>query len=62
MEARIFSRITSRLPTSPRVFWKIDEAGHTGGFQARPREYEHRVVAFFNEALLGSASGDVSSR
>jgi len=26
---------------------------HTGGLTARPREYEQRVIAFFDEALLG---------
>jgi fermentation-respiration switch protein FrsA (DUF1100 family) len=37
---------------APKVLWKIDEAGHTAGFQARPREYEDRVVGFFDGALL----------
>jgi uncharacterized protein len=37
---------------APKVLWKIPEAHHTGGFQARPREYEQRVVSFFNRALL----------
>jgi fermentation-respiration switch protein FrsA (DUF1100 family) len=31
--------------------WKIPEASHVGGFQARPREYEERVTAFFNRSL-----------
>ena len=29
------------------------QAGHTGGLDARPREYEARVIAFFERALLG---------
>jgi dienelactone hydrolase len=37
----------------PKLFWKIPEAGHTGGFNARPREYSRRMLAFFDEALLG---------
>jgi len=31
---------------------KIPEAGHTGGFDARPHEYAARVLAFFDRALL----------
>jgi len=39
---------------APKVLWKIDDAGHVGGFEARPEEYERRVVHFFNRALLGA--------
>jgi fermentation-respiration switch protein FrsA (DUF1100 family) len=35
----------------PKTLWKIDEAGHVGGFQARPQEYERRVIGFFDRAL-----------
>jgi hypothetical protein len=31
--------------------WKTD-SGHTGGYDAAPREYERRVVTFFDDALL----------
>jgi uncharacterized protein len=37
----------------PKTLWEIPEAGHTGGLEARPDEYEERVVAFFDQALLG---------
>ncbi|MDX6378647.1 MAG: uncharacterized protein QOE98_2950, partial [Gaiellaceae bacterium] len=37
----------------PRTLWEIPEAGHTGGIESRPREYEQRVVAFFDQALSG---------
>lgn len=37
---------------APKAIWKIREASHTGGYQARPREYEQRVVGFFDHALL----------
>ena len=37
----------------PKTVWAIPEAGHTGGLDARPREYEARVIAFFERALLG---------
>ena len=38
---------------APKAIWKIPEANHTGGYEARPREYEQRVVGFFDHALLG---------
>jgi hypothetical protein len=28
------------------------ESGHVGGLEARPREYERRVIALFDRALL----------
>jgi hypothetical protein len=40
---------------APKRLWKIPEAGHTGGFQARPLQYERRVVGFFDQALLGKS-------
>ena len=36
----------------PKAFWKIPEAGHTGGYAARPREYALRLTDFFDAALL----------
>jgi pimeloyl-ACP methyl ester carboxylesterase len=36
------------------TLWEIPEAGHLGGWAARPAEYEARVVAFFDRALLSS--------
>ena len=36
----------------PKTLWRIAGAGHTGGIDAQPREYERRVVAFFDRALL----------
>jgi fermentation-respiration switch protein FrsA (DUF1100 family) len=35
----------------PKTLWEIPEASHTGGIEARPEEYEQRVIAFFDEAL-----------
>ena len=37
----------------PRTIWELPDAGHTGGIEARPAEYERRVIAFFDEGLLG---------
>jgi hypothetical protein len=36
----------------PKTLWEIPESGHTGGIEARPAEYERRVVGFFDRALL----------
>jgi uncharacterized protein len=35
----------------PKTLWEIPEASHIGGINARPAEYERRVVGFFDEAL-----------
>jgi hypothetical protein len=37
----------------PKQMWKGPGASHTGGIDARPAEFERRVVAFLDEALLG---------
>jgi fermentation-respiration switch protein FrsA (DUF1100 family) len=37
----------------PKRIWRVPGSEHTGGFDAQPAEYERRVVAFFDEALLG---------
>jgi hypothetical protein len=36
----------------PKILWEIPESKHVGGLEARPAEYERRVIAFFDEALL----------
>lgn len=36
---------------APATLWRIPDAHHTGGLEARPHEYEHRVVGFFDRAL-----------
>jgi uncharacterized protein len=38
----------------PKTIWKVPDSGHTGGIDAQPAEYERRVIAFFDAALLGS--------
>ncbi|HSC91844.1 MAG TPA: alpha/beta hydrolase [Gaiellaceae bacterium] len=40
-----------RAASEPKALWEVPEAGHVGGYQARPREYERRVVGFFDRAL-----------
>ena len=36
----------------PKEVWEVPEGGHVGGAEARPRQYERKVIAFFDEALL----------
>jgi len=38
---------------NPKEIWNVPGAGHTGGIEAQPEEYERRVVGFFDDALLG---------
>ncbi len=41
-----------RLAGEPKSIWAIPEARHIQGITARPKEYERRVVGFFDHALL----------
>ena len=43
-----------RAASAPKSLWRIDEARHVGGYEARPEQYEARVVGFFDRALLES--------
>ncbi len=36
----------------PRTIWNVPGSSHTGGLDAQPVEYERRVTAFFEAALL----------
>ena len=36
----------------PKQIWKVPGAEHTGGIDARPAEYERRVIGFLDGALL----------
>jgi uncharacterized protein len=36
----------------PKAIWEVPGASHTGGIDVHPREYEERVIAFFDHALL----------
>ena len=47
-----------RLAQGPKTIWGIPGVGHMGGFDAHPKEYERRVVGFFDRALSGSAAGE----
>jgi hypothetical protein len=40
----------------PKEIWEVRGSGHVGGIDARPREYEQRVVGFFDRTLLKGQS------
>jgi fermentation-respiration switch protein FrsA (DUF1100 family) len=48
-----FNRDYYRAAHAPKALWEIPEAHHVGGFEAQPHQYEHRVIGFFDNALLG---------
>jgi fermentation-respiration switch protein FrsA (DUF1100 family) len=35
----------------PKAIWEVPGAGHIGGIDAQPNEYERRVIGFFDAAL-----------
>jgi uncharacterized protein len=37
---------------APKQIWRIADAQHTGGLERHPREYERRVIAFLDDAVL----------
>jgi uncharacterized protein len=42
-----------RAARRPKAIWEVPGSGHVGGINARPKEYERRVIGFFDRALLG---------
>jgi hypothetical protein len=36
----------------PKAVWEVPVGGHVGGAEALPRQYERRMVRFFDTALL----------
>jgi alpha/beta superfamily hydrolase len=36
----------------PKTLWRVAGASHTGSIDTHPREYERRVIGFFDHALL----------
>jgi pimeloyl-ACP methyl ester carboxylesterase len=41
-----------QVADEPKELWEIPETFHGGQFDARPVEYEEKMIGFFNEALL----------
>ncbi len=37
----------------PKVLWEVPETVHGGSLDARPQEYEAKIISFFDSALLG---------
>jgi fermentation-respiration switch protein FrsA (DUF1100 family) len=40
----------------PKSVWEVPGATHTDGIEARPRQYERKVVGFFDDALLAEGA------
>lgn len=49
------NRAFAAAATRDTRVWEVPRAGHTGGIDARPQEYERRVTAFFDHALSATA-------
>lgn len=41
-----------RAAREPKQIWRVPAGGHTDGIDVLPDEYESRVIAFFDDALL----------
>ena len=50
------NRLYARTGGDNVTLWEIPEAAHVGGIDARPAEYERRVVGFFDRALRPAAT------
>lgn len=48
---RELNPIYLRAATGSAQLWEVPDATHTGGLEARPAEYERRVVGFLDDAL-----------
>jgi alpha-beta hydrolase superfamily lysophospholipase len=51
-EARILVRHFYEVAAEPKELWEIPETYHGGQFEARPEEYEERMLSFFDAALF----------
>jgi hypothetical protein len=49
-----FNRIYADAYGDQAAYWHVD-AGHTKGLAEHPREYERRVIGFFDRALEGGS-------
>ena len=43
---------STRRRTGPKEIWEVPGSGHIGGVEAQPREYERRIVDFFDRTLV----------
>ena len=51
-EGRVLVRHYYEVADEPKELWEIPETYHGGQFDARPAEYEEKMITFFNAALL----------
>jgi pimeloyl-ACP methyl ester carboxylesterase len=51
-EGRFLVRHFYEVADEPKELWEIPETFHGGQFDARPVEYEEKMITFFNDALL----------
>ena len=51
--AEVLNRAFLEAAGPPKQLWEVSGAGHTAALSAQPREYERRVLGFFDHALLG---------
>jgi pimeloyl-ACP methyl ester carboxylesterase len=51
-EGQALVRYFYEIANEPKELWEIPEAYHGGEFEARPLEYEEKMIIFFNDALL----------
>jgi uncharacterized protein len=51
-QERDLNRIYAEAAREPVELWDLPDVNHTAGIRERPREYERRVIGFFERALL----------
>ena len=48
----VLNRVYHAAARKPKTLWEVPGAAHTAALSAQPTEYERRVIAFFDQALL----------
>ena len=51
-EARVLVRYFYEIADEPKELWEIPETYHGGQLEARPLEYEEKMITFFDDTLL----------
>jgi uncharacterized protein len=52
IKEREFNRVYAEAAREPVHYWELPDVSHSAAIRERPREYERRVVGFFDSALL----------
>ncbi|MBI9045285.1 MAG: alpha/beta fold hydrolase [Anaerolineaceae bacterium] len=52
-DGRVLVRYFFEVADEPKELWEIPETFHGNQFNARPLEYEEKMITFFNDTLLG---------